>query len=386
MLRKLRNFFKLLVGWLVILLILGIVIEVVLQIRGAMRSSARAESGIVQHTANPFFGTWRTPNQRNAVWEGECFRADDININSYGMRAEEPNTSKKKRVGWFGDSMIQGYEVSKEEHFLYRLNAVDSKRDHLNFGIAATGTVTQLQNFIYHADSLQLDEAVLCLYLSNDVWNNSYNISITDGWELDKPVPFLRKRGSTYYLDRSRIENHISWFKSLYTVSLLRAIFQRIGTKLTYRSGFNPYSYTCPDVSATIDFNKQRFCASCAHPWWEEAHDITAYAIRQFKAECAARNIPLRVLLIPSQEELLSPDQVAERHPALAGLIDYSLENKWCTELLEGEGIPYLNLLPIAQKQVQAEGLEWPFYSLECDMHFAPAGHDLLFEAVRNWK
>ena len=237
--QKLRNLMKMLLAWAMLLLIVGIVLEVVLQVRDWMRSSNQREARIVEHTANPFFGTWRVPNQDSAVWKAECFEATDITINSLGMRSEEPNPDKKVKVGWFGDSMIQGYEVSKNDHFLYRLNKADKRRDHLNFGIAATGTITQYQNLLYHLDSIALDEVVLCLYLSNDVWNNSYNISVVDGWELDKPVPFLRIDDATaeYYIDRSRIEAHTDFLPNLETVKLLAGPYHNLMRKWEYKVG-----------------------------------------------------------------------------------------------------------------------------------------------------
>lgn len=382
---KLRNLFKMLLAWTILLFLVMVVIEVVLQVRNSIRLSNKAESGIVDHTANEVFGTWRMPNQENKRWESDCFETADININSYGMRAEEPNPKKKKRVGWFGDSMIQGYEVSKDEHFLYRLNQHDKEHDHLNFGIAATGTITQHQNFLYHAKKLELDEVVLCLYLSNDVWNNSYEISITDGWELDKPVPFMRQDSEgNNYLDRSRIDWHTRWYGKLHTVKILAGMLQRLGTKMQYRSGFNPYSYRCPGVQESIDFNKQRFCKECAHPWWEAARETTKAGIRAFADDCRERNLPFKVLFIPAQEELLTNAQVIERNPTAGKLLDYELENRMFTEFLDAEGIEYLNLLPYAQQRVKQYSMDWPFFSLECDMHFSAQGHDLLFDAANS--
>ena len=74
-----------------------------------------------------------------------------------------------------------------------------------------------------------------------------------------------------------------------------------------------------------------------------------------------------------------------ERYANLVDVVDFTSENAYFSKFLAQEGIQYLNLLPKGRRIIRRDGLEWPYFSLECDMHFSTAGHDLLYDAVKGW-
>lgn len=383
------NFFnnpyiKLVSVWIGILLIIGGLFEIYFQVSDSRRHTALVDEGRIEHTFNENFGIWRIPNQKNKVQKAECFYVNDNNINSLGMRAEELNPRKKRKVGYFGDSMIQASDVSRNDHFIYKLNAYDTLRDHLNFGMAATGTTYQYFNFLHFSEIVHFDEVVLCVYLGNDLWNNSYKISVMNNWEPDMVRPYFlwNTKTQAYDVDMRKVEDKVKWYGASKVIGRLIEINEKIQIKLKTRK--NPSTYICKAKNKEIPFNVQRYCSLCHNPDWEEAKKITEYSILQFKKACKDKNIDFKVVLILSGTEFSTKDEIKRELPDVYEFIDYTKENKYFENFLQSENINYLNLLQPAKDYTSKHQLPISSIKYDCDIHYNPIGHKMLFETLRD--
>jgi len=115
---------------------------------------------------------------------------------------------------------------------------------------------------------------------------------------------------------------------------------------------------------------------------FEQRFGRVARALRQLHAEVAAAGARLAVVVIPFREQV----DPADRAIALAAAgrpdddFDWDAPQRRLAELLQGEGIPFLDLLPALRAAAPVREL----YS-RGDTHWSPEGNELAARLVAEW-
>lgn len=330
----------------------------------------------IYHTLHPKMGIWHAPNQ-HGVRYASCYAIEDIYINSLGMRAAEPDSSKRRKIAYFGDSMLEGVQVSQEDHFIYQLNRLDSLRDHLNFGMSSTGTAAQWAHFQHFLTVFDFEEVYLFFYPANDLRNNSLELETrANGGKRGYLPHFVRDttycRLDTAYwkLDTAfspwggrQWLNHSDLFRKL---KLIRAQQKK----------------SFPQNNPAIPYHDLEVYQPTYDPVWQEAEVATRYAIQLFADSCAARGIAFTLVLLPSLNELLNPEERAQYHPSYHNQLDWEKPHRRFKAFCEEKQIPYLDFFSVARKAIEEEKLAFPYLSLSCDGHYGKVGHGLLREML----
>ena len=162
-----KKVIKLFAVWIGLLFIFGLIFEIILRIKSE-------DNNTVEHEITAEFGLWRKANQ-SVETKKECYHAKDILINSFGMRGSEPKAGKKK-IAYFGDSMLEGFQVSDSVHFLGKLNIKSDSIEHLNFGINSIGPTSQYFIYRHFSELFEFEKVVFCIYLGNDLLNSSLEL------------------------------------------------------------------------------------------------------------------------------------------------------------------------------------------------------------------
>jgi hypothetical protein len=324
----------------------------------------------IYHVLHPEMGIWRLPNQ-HGVRYADCYAIDDIEINSLGMRAAEPDSTKARKIAYFGDSMLEGVQVSQEDHFMYQLNRKDSLRDHLNFGMSSTGTAAQWAHFQHFSTLFDFEHVFLFFYPANDIRNNSLELETratggkrgylphfvrdTAGWRLDTAYsPW----GGRQWLNQSHLVRKLK---------IIRALRQ----------------WSSAQDNPAIPYHDLEVYQPAYDSTWQEAEAVTQYALQLFADSCEARNIPFTVVLLPSLNELMSSAELAQYHPGYHDLLDWRKPYQTFSTFLKANRIDYLDFYTVAKEAIKETPLGFPYLALPCDGHYGGVGHGLLGEMFK---
>ena len=363
---------------MLIFLVIGLVFEVVLHY---VSYPGKSTLYYIHHDA---FGTWRKPGQV-AEKVSECFKVDKILVNSYGMRGAEPDDAKKIKAGFFGDSMTEGIQVTEEDHFVTRLNVASDSVDYLNFATSSTTTVYHLLNLVYHHEIFHLKKAVIFFFPANDIQENSIDLQVKlngkryyypsykpdgkGGYVLDDDY---RPAGWKYelrdFLRRSLV------FQKLYTIQV--ALQQARLASADAAAAQNAE----PPKKLPLGFQVYNRETT---PEWKQAFEITDYTILQIKKFCEENGIELEFVLVPSVGDIMSEKEMKDHYGDLYPLVDRDKPYRYYKAFLGENDIPVIDLFRIARERIAVRNIEYPYFSYECDGHFSKAGHDLIFETLK---
>ncbi len=327
------------------------------------------------------FGTWRKPNQK-AVKIGDCYEVDEILVNSYGMRGAEPDNSKKIKIGIFGDSMTEGIQVNEKDHFVTRLNETNDSIDFLNFATSSTTTTYHLLNLKYHHQIFDFDKAMVFFFPANDIQENSIELQMqfngkryyypsykkddNRGFELD----YNYRPTSWKYAVRDVLRKSLV-FQKLYTI---QAAMQKAKASSKPANGDKPNALPV----ANMVYGKK------LTPAVQEAYEITDFTILQIKSYCETNNIELEFVLVPSVGDLLSKEEIGLYYKNMLDLVDREKPYRYYKSFLEENEIPVIDLFQLSRERIREQNMEYPYFSYECDGHFAVAGHDLIFDTLKS--
>lgn len=356
--------------WGKILLVWGLILlSALLLIEGRYAWGSYEGKYTIYHILHPEMGIWRSPNQ-HGVRYANCYAVEDIEINSYGMRAAEPDRTQKRKVAYFGDSMLEGVQVSQEDHFIYQLNQKDSLRDHLNFGMSSTGTAAQWAHFQHFTKQFDFEQVYLFFYPANDLRNNSLELETRANGGKRGYLPHFVREPAGWKLNTEfspwggrQWLNHSHFFRKL---KIIRA------QQKNKKALDNP----------AIPYHDLEVYQPDYDPAWQEAEAATRLAIQLFADSCAARNIPFTLVLLPSLNELLNPEERAAFHPDYHEKLDWDKPYRRFKAFCEEEGVAYLDFFAFSREAIEREKLGFPYMSLACDGHYGPVGHGLLWDLI----
>ncbi|MEZ4962584.1 MAG: hypothetical protein R2830_22345 [Saprospiraceae bacterium] len=375
--KKVISILKLLGVWTLILLVFGVIFEIYL------RNSTYVGKQTLTYTVNDQFGTWRLPNQR-AVKVADCYQVDDIRVNSYGMRGAEPDDQKKIKVGFFGDSMLEGIQVNEKDHVVTRLNEANDSVDYLNFATSSTTTVYHLLDLKYHLQFFNLKKAVIFFYMNNDIQENSIPLQVAMNGKRYYYPSYVDDGNGGYKLDYNYRPS--DWKNDLRLFLRKSLVFQKLYeiqtavqmaklSKAKAVAGQNGEHIEIP-------IGYQVFAKETT-PEWQKAYELTDYSILQLKSFCEEKGIELEFVLVPGVGELLSEQEEKAHYQKLYPLMDQTKPYRYYTAFLTQNNIKYIDLYAAARQRIAEQKLSYPYFSYECDGHFSKAGHDLMFDVLK---
>jgi lysophospholipase L1-like esterase len=307
---------------------------------------------------NPgFSGELRTPEFRT-----------HLTINSLGFRNEEIAAKPKgvSRVLVVGDSFVSALNVESGESFVSMAGAVLARRlgpgrvEVVNAGTPNYGTWHELRVLRRFARSLEIDVAVLCVFVGNDLEDNLRPLGATvrDGYLVERqPGSGLLPRAVRTWLQRNSMAYVFLW-----------SAYDRVRDRILGRTS-SPLGRF--EGLVTTKDNAQR----------EDAYRQSGELLREATDFLAGFGIPLVVVIIP-QELQVYPEKFASlasgirRHDGDAGY-DLTLPNRRWAALAESLGLPTVDLLPLLRTRNSGP----PLY-MSLDGHLTVEGNKVVGEAL----
>jgi hypothetical protein len=306
-------------------------------------------------------GLWRVPHQQ-AEKQESCYRVEDISINSLGMRAEELDAEKKCKIAYFGDSMLEGVQVEKKDHFISLLNEQDSLCDHLNFGLSSTGTAAQFAHWQYFSKEIPFDKVYLFFYPANDLRNNSLALETrANGGNRGYLPHFVATDSGEWQLDR----NFAPFRHGLLKKSHLLRRLNRLRLSLSGRSS-----------RQSLD---QGVFRAEYDSLWREAEAATRYALLHFAEACQQAGQDFQIVLLPSVQEW----QFFLGEKEKTGKLDFGKPYRRFSRFFQEQQLPYLDFYTYSLAHIRRKSLPFPYLAFPCDGHYRPAGHRLLFDMLK---
>lgn len=373
--KKLIEYLKIGGFWLLLLAIIGAVSEV------CMRLFSYEGKFTVQYYFHNAFGIWRTPNQMGTK-VGGCYEANTILVNSFGVRGREPDALKPIKVGFFGDSMLEGLQVTENDHFITKLNEANDSVDYMNFGMSSTCPTYYLLNLRYHENIFHFNKVVVFLFPANDVQESSIPLQIKMNGKRYYFPTFIKNESGHYLLDEDyQPKDAFFDFKNMLKKSLVFTKLYDIQVFLQQRR-ITSAPVSAGGGSTAVPFASQVYIKNLP-PEWEEAFQIMEFSIEQIKQFCEARSIPLVFALIPSVGELLNEEEFSKNAGNFQSSIDRYAPYERLKKFLSERNLAYLDFYEIFRDHISRNQLKYPYFSYECDGHFAPLGHEVLFAAFK---
>lgn len=304
---------------------------------------------------DPHFGSWHQPNADVVVSRlGQDVRYIS---NAQGMRdrPREFASAAPERVVVLGDSFVEGMGVGASNRFTDLLEARTGV-EFLNFGTSGRFGPTQEWLLYRHlASRFEHSRVFIFLLPANDFEDNGapdaasgrYRpfLRKTNGtYEVSYPFPFAEVQARREYLSplrklRHRLYNH--W----YTLNVLANLEMRNFLPRVPPSSYDNYS--------------------------EDDLEKLLFAYGRIADLAAPR--PVTVFVIPR-----GSDFVAQAHGQHRGRIVEALR-----EFAAGrEGLQVVDLMPAFLGAMKARGISPAPFFLDRDPHWAPAGHEVVAEAV----
>lgn len=290
----------------------------------------------------------------------------DARVNALGLRGPLPGPKPAGgfRVLGLGDSFASAFNVSETETFLsvaearLRNEISGHPVELINAGTPNYGTWHELRLFRRLEPKLAPDLAVLCVYIGNDLENN---LNPSEGVVQDG---FLTER-----------QRHVGLLPYSFRTWLQR-------NSMSYVFLWRAWGQIRPWVGGTLDDplkpDKDLF-ARHQGPEEEAGYRTTLEILSQFKAETGEDEIPLILVLIPTEYQVY-PDRfekLVRKQGLEPGLFDIELPQRRWTEMANSVGIPVLDLLPILR--ARAGG---PYLYMSLDGHLSVEGNRIAGEAV----
>jgi lysophospholipase L1-like esterase len=356
-----------------ILLILGeAVLRVVTRLPGHYRS---APFRMYDST----LGLTLIPNL-DVIHSRGCF-AGEVRTNRWGMRDRDRSLSKdpgELRIALMGDSIVEGVHVKPDQVMNIQLEKLlasqgFSNAEVLNFGLGSIGTT---QEYLMYKDRVRQfhPDLVVLMFSDNDVMNNSssiqpevygihtwfapyYNLDANGQLVLQpvEPRPF-----NTIH---TFLENH----------SVLSYYLERIWFR------FNPTMYRWKGLR--VEWGTY---GDPPDPEWQSAWNVTEKVLTLFKTTVESDGSRFLVVVPPSFHDI-DPDW-QQRFSKAEGKIPPEMNVASFSKKLEAIGlrnnIPMSFLKPYFVAYRDAHDLKWPYFSLSCDPHYSPMGHEVMAEAI----
>ncbi|GEM_PF-2533892 len=328
---------------------------------------------------DPVLGLALIPN-KDVIHSRGCF-VGEVRTNRWGMRDRDRSIAKKPgeyRIALMGDSVVEGVQVKPDQVMNIRMEKLLAGEGYpnsevLNFGLGAIGTT---QEYIMYKTRVRRfhPDLVVLMFVDNDVMNNSsviqpevygihtwyspyYNLG-PNGQLVFQPV-----ERRTFNGVRTFFENH-----SLLMYYLARIWFH-----------FDPTTHYWQGVGV-----EWGVYGDPLDPQWQQAWTVTDRVLTLFKNTVEADGSKFAVVVPPKFFDI-DPGW-RQRFIKQEGKIPPEMRVSTFDERLKEIGarndIPMDFLKPYFIHYRDAHHLQWPYFSLPCDPHYSPLGHEVAAEAI----
>ncbi|RME71973.1 MAG: hypothetical protein D6784_14305 [Chloroflexi bacterium] len=363
---------------------------------------------------HPLFGWWHIPNS------GGIFHSDfnefetEVRINARGLRDRDigyDNPTAALRILSLADSFGEALQVNLPETYHKQLETRLSQSlgrpvEVINAGVGGWGTDQEAIFYVAEGFRYRPDVVLLAFFTRNDAVNNYGPLEIArNGGSQQKQFFTLSPTGELIpprQTDPAEAAPSSPGEEEADPPLLPLADTLWRHSDL-YRFAM-PYLRDIPAVLKTLGptgILGGEAVIRARHPatpvpfyvyqsppdeQFEAAWSLTGAIIRGLRDEVERRGARLVVVIIAAPEQVY-PEQwagVLAAHPSMQGLTwDLDLPNRRLSAILEQEGIPYLDLLPVFRKA--ASRPDTPPLHFRHDQHWTPAGHRLAAEAIHDF-
>jgi lysophospholipase L1-like esterase len=329
---------------------------------------------------DPVLGISEIPNKK-VIHERGCFKGE-ININRWGMRDRERILAKSPgefRIALLGDSLVEGPQVKPGDVMNIRMEKLLQQKGYknvevLNFGVEGIGTT---QEYLMYQEQVRQfhPDLVILAFVANDVMNNSstlqpkcygihtwycpyYNLGSDGNLEL-QPV-------QTRYFNslRSYLEEH----------SLMTYYMERSWARFV---NYTPYTWDGIYLAWQVYSDQPT-------PEWDRAWLVTEKVLARFTKDVEQDGGKLVIMAPPQLYE--TDRDWSTWFPKEEGKIPASFNphvyNQTLSDVASRSHVPLEFLAPYFQDYRDAHQLQPPYFSLPCDHHYSPLGHEVAAEAM----
>jgi lysophospholipase L1-like esterase len=362
------------------------------------------------------FGWFHTPGA-----EGDYFNPAGeyhayARVNSAGLIDQEYSLEKPEgvyRILVLGDSFAEGLRVPMDAAFHSileeALNGAGKRVEVINGGVAGWGTDQQLLFYQEIGRNYDPDMVLLAFFPGNDVMNNAIWLEAANFGGVKKPYFLLE--GDELVLHNQPVGSETDAFAPppretldvipqdpplaflqpwlersafyRYFVPRLRVAAPGLALKLAQWGLITPGVETRnaqqgPDyIPLAYGVYKTPLDAP-----WQDAWTVTEALLAELKRQVEEDGAELRVVVIPAQLQVEPAvwQHILRTFPAMQGLEwDVDQPNRMLAAVLQRQGTPYLDLLPIFR------AWDGPSLFFPIDGHWNERGHRLAGEALFDW-
>jgi lysophospholipase L1-like esterase len=300
-----------------------------------------------------------------------------ISTNRFGMRWREVPVSKpagKRRIAFMGDSFVFGCWSSGIETSLVGVfeRAISPVRfEVLNFGVGGYGPADLQLQLDEEVARFEPDFVIVVFFAGNDFRDAHLGI---DKAEIVNGTAQLRDANVRARVPDSDLPNDGTlskpspegpWRKRLRGLATYRFLAPFLGSEAL-----------AVDLAVNRNFTMFTYWSQFPYPPVAlQARDETLAIFESMGSFLRERRARLAIVAMPYMEQVYSRE--------LAGRgFDVSLPQLYVQAFARERGIPYLDLLPMFRKRVQARNER---LYIKGDVHLNDAGHRLAGEAIVDW-
>jgi hypothetical protein len=362
-----------------------LVLEVALRLFGPFLPGNYDTGSYVRR--HPVLGHFHTPDYR--AWVKTAQFTTQIDINPMGLR--DPRQSYDKPAGTFrilalGDSYVEAVQVAASETIAARLEHDLGARmtrpvEVINAGVFGSGTAQEYLLLETEGVKYQPDLVMLFFCHCNDVPNNNYRLELKNA-ELSRALkPYYDLADDDEELRlipppppsaRTSLRERLRDTTLLYNVIETGVVY-----KLELQNPLEPWN----GIDGLLDPIRGKYDAKPAGEW-DRGWRITEGILTKLRQQTTAMGVPLVIVEIPAWRMLDGAYWQRDDHKRLVDSRRGGPDAP--VRILDGMadrlGVPHLDLRPVFQPKVDADGLTR--YYIEGDYHWTAAGHVVASEAV----
>jgi hypothetical protein len=318
-----------------------------------------------------------------------------VTINPQGLRDRRQSFEKPAgtfRVLFLGDSFVEAVQVQQAQGVAEQLEKALNQNasrpvEVINGGVAAYGTGQEMLLLDEVGAKYQPDLVVLLFFVGNDVTNNNYRLELWGDKDSEKlalalkPYWDLNKDGTLRMIPgpppapRSGLSNTMRRCCLLYNV-IETGVFNKLNQNYP-REQLEAIGGLRTPLTGLYDTQPDGD--------WEQAWKISEALLVQIRDRAAAMGAPLVVAGGP-EWRALEPDawreEISRGNPnsnrLKSGRLQITAPTDQLGGVLDGIGVPYINLLPSFETAFQQN----PRLYYEFDKHWTAAGHAVAAQAI----
>jgi lysophospholipase L1-like esterase len=372
-----KKFFFVVASFLLAIVMLLVMGEVTLRVFALFSKSYRSSPF---RRYDPVLGIALIPN-KNVIHERGCFQGQ-IHVNQWGMRDRDRQLAKAPgefRIALVGDSLVEGPQVKADEVMNIRMEKLLAAKGYknvsvLNFGVEGIGTT---QEYLMYQEQIRQfhPDLVILAFVANDVMNNSSTLQpkcygihtwYCPYYNLGANGDLVLQPVQTRYFNglRSYLEEH----------SLLTYYVERSWARYV---NYTPITWDGIYLAWQVYSNQST-------PEWDTAWLVSEKVLEKYKND-VERDGGKLVILAPPQ--LYETDRdwstyFPREEGKIPSTFNPNVYNTRLAQIAKQSGVPLESLTPYFQSYRDAHNLQSPYFSLPCDHHYSPLGHEVAAEAM----